>query len=91
MPAHQELCLHSFKGLLLRDVPHDMLLVDEREGIAHCHSLLQWVRPAEGSLLHLSEDAVHHWQYSLQVRLQRHTQLSTNESVNATVNDTVVI
>lgn len=73
MPAHQELCLHSLKGLLLRHIPHDMFLVDEGEGVADCHSLLEPVRPAKGILLHLSEAAVHHRQNPLQVRLQTHT------------------
>ena len=71
--AHQEMCLHSLKGLLFADVPHNMVLVDESEGIADSYGLLQPLRPAVCILLHLSEAAIHHWQYPLQVRLQRDT------------------
>lgn len=71
--AYQELCLHSFKGLLFGDVPHNMVLVDESEGIADGYGLLQPLRPAECMLLHLSEAAVYHWQNALQVRLQTDT------------------
>lgn len=71
--AHQELRFHSLKGLLLGDVPHNMILVDEGEGIADRYSLLQLPWPAECILLHMSEVAVNHWQYPLQVRLHTDT------------------
>lgn len=52
-----------------------MVLADEREGVADSYGLLQPLRPPECILLHLSEAAVHHWQYPLQIRLQKDTNI----------------